>query len=177
MSHADPCPETRLHLGLQQGCMLGRGHLRPHAWPAIGEEEYRALRERVEEMAKALDTLLYRIASCEVAIRSATEARDFNHLKDAAEAGVRALDAYRGSAGGSEAMTFAFCETVTAGPTTPWHIRDLGPGGVLYLSGIPLGGVAICGRKVAWDLSVEITEHHLSHACRQCVEAFRRGRG
>ena len=66
---------------------------------------------------------------------------------------------------------YAFCETATAGPRTPWHIRKLGA------KGLKLGGGAdtpsLCGRTVAWDLKVEITEHHLEHNCRKCAEAYR----
>jgi len=63
-------------------------------------------------------------------------------------------------------MKYSFCETVTAGPNTPWHIRSLSE------QGQKLGGgadtPALCGRKVAWDLAVEITESHLTHCCRRC---------
>lgn len=64
----------------------------------------------------------------------------------------------------------SFCETVTAGPQTPWHIRTVTD------TGLHLGGgadtPALCGRVVAWDLRVEITPHHLSHACRECARLF-----
>lgn len=66
---------------------------------------------------------------------------------------------------------FSFCETVTAGPTTPWHIRELTGEGRK-----PSGGAdtpALCSRVVAWDLEVEITAHHLTHACKACVEKYK----
>jgi len=68
-------------------------------------------------------------------------------------------------------MTFSFCETVWATGTSPWHIRRLTDVGRK-----PGGGAdtpALCGRQVAWDLEVEITEHHLGHACQACVAAYR----
>lgn len=65
----------------------------------------------------------------------------------------------------------AFCETITASGSTPWHIRRLTSRGLL------LGGGAdtpsLCGRKVTWDLDVQITEHHLKHCCRECCLAYR----
>lgn len=67
---------------------------------------------------------------------------------------------------------YSFCETVTAGPTTPWHIRRLTE------AGRRLGGAAdtpaLCGRAVSWDLQVTITPHHLGHACPECGAALRR---
>jgi len=66
---------------------------------------------------------------------------------------------------------YSFCETVTAGPQTPWHIRRLTSKGRM------LGGGAdthsLCDRKVAWDLNVELTEHHLGHCCKHCREIYK----
>ena len=66
---------------------------------------------------------------------------------------------------------YSFCEPVMAGPNSAWHIRELT--GV----GRKLGGGAdtksLCGREMGWDLDVELSEHHLSHACKECVEAYR----
>ena len=65
---------------------------------------------------------------------------------------------------------YSFCETVTAGGKTPWHIRSL------TSVGKRLGGgadtPALCGRVVAWDLSVDITGHHLTHCCKACAHLF-----
>jgi hypothetical protein len=43
------------------------------------------------------------------------------------------------------------------------------------------GGVdtpSLCGHvkpeRGGWDVNVKITEHHLSHACPKCVEAYRK---
>lgn len=64
---------------------------------------------------------------------------------------------------------YSFCERATAGPLSPWHIRRL-------YTGRKLGGGAdsdaLCGQKVAWDLSVSITSHHLGHSCVECVRLF-----
>lgn len=65
---------------------------------------------------------------------------------------------------------FSFCETYSAPPWCPWHIRALSQ------RGKKLGGgadtPALCGTLVAWDLEVHINEHHLSHACEACVEKY-----
>lgn len=67
--------------------------------------------------------------------------------------------------------SYSFCESIFAGPNSPWHIR------VLTEKGIKLGGgadtPAICGRTMAWDLKVDITNHHLTHACKKCVTKYR----
>jgi len=68
-------------------------------------------------------------------------------------------------------VKYAFCETVTATPWSRWHIRKLTE------KGLKLGGgadtPAICGRMVAWDLSVVIDQHHLGHSCLKCQAAYR----
>lgn len=65
---------------------------------------------------------------------------------------------------------FAFCESIYATGTSPWHIRKL------TSKGIKLGGGAdtesLCGRKMAWDLDVKITQHHLDHCCNKCSKAY-----
>lgn len=70
-------------------------------------------------------------------------------------------------------MNFSFCESVHAGPSSPWHLRRL------TVNGRKLGGGidtrSLCSAvEVGWDLAVEITEHHLSHACPRCVSEYRR---
>jgi hypothetical protein len=69
---------------------------------------------------------------------------------------------------------FSFCETVIAGPLSRWHIRPLTE------KGKKLGGgadtVALCGKKVAWDLNVDITDRHLEHCCPQCAKAYKNSR-
>lgn len=65
---------------------------------------------------------------------------------------------------------YSFCETATAGPMAPWHIRELTD------KGRKLGGgadtPALCGRAVAWDLQVDMTLHHLKHCCVQCKKQY-----
>lgn len=66
--------------------------------------------------------------------------------------------------------THSFCETMFASGVTPWHIRKL------TTVGRKLGGGAdtpsLCGKDVAWDLSVEITSHHLTHCCLYCRRIY-----
>lgn len=66
---------------------------------------------------------------------------------------------------------YSFCESAWASGASPWHIRKLTD------KGRKLGGGAdtraLCGREVAWDLQVELTEHHLGHSCQACVSAYR----
>lgn len=69
---------------------------------------------------------------------------------------------------------YAFCETVHASGTSPWHIREL------TSAGKKLGGgadtLALCGRKASWDLisdpppaAVNMPEH----VCSECWEFYR----
>lgn len=65
----------------------------------------------------------------------------------------------------------SFCESVTAGPCTPWHIRPLDDAGIK-----PGGGAttrALCGRQVAWDVMVEIAPYHLeNNTCPDCRKVY-----
>lgn len=67
---------------------------------------------------------------------------------------------------------FAFCETVTAGPTTFWHIRPLTARGHKFGGGADTP--ALCGRKVSWDLKCEITPRSLqsSRICPHCARGY-----
>ena len=47
-------------------------------------------------------------------------------------------------------VNYSFCETVTAGPLSRWHIRPLTRRGKLLGGGADTP--ALCGRKVSWDL-------------------------
>lgn len=81
-------------------------------------------------------------------------------------------------------MGYSFCESVTG--IGPWHIRPLSEKGRKCGGGIDTA--TLCGRVSpsgekrpdgkpgfgGWDLEVEITEHHLGHACPQCVEEYRK---
>lgn len=71
-------------------------------------------------------------------------------------------------------IAHSFCESVYAGPRSPWHIRRLTSRGQFLTGGIDVD--SLCGRVkrgMGWDLAVEITEHHLTHACTSCVAAYR----
>ncbi len=59
-----------------------------------------------------------------------------------------------------------------AGAQSPWHIRPLTEKGPKFGGGADT--LALCDLKVAWDLDVNTTEHHLGHACKACVEAYRK---
>jgi len=65
-------------------------------------------------------------------------------------------------------MEYSFCETVTAGSRSRWHIRPLTE------KGRKLGGgadtLALCGRKVSWDLNTPVTESQFAHCCLTCVD-------
>lgn len=53
---------------------------------------------------------------------------------------------------------FAFCEPVTATPTSAWHIRRVGEEGLKLGGGIPVA--PLCGRESVirgWDLKSEVT--------------------
>lgn len=66
-----------------------------------------------------------------------------------------------------EEEKFSICETSTAGPETPWHLRKLSSVGPKYGGGADTP--ALCGRIVAWDLPVVITQHHLNkNTCTKC---------
>jgi hypothetical protein len=73
---------------------------------------------------------------------------------------------------------FAFCESVAAGGTSPWHIRRVTPS-----IGLKLGGnidtSSLCGHPSkgwGWDLSTRITERALAeYACTLCLAAYRLG--
>lgn len=71
---------------------------------------------------------------------------------------------------GLVARSFCFCETVTASSSSRWHIRKLTANGQKFTGGAD--SPSLCGRTVAWDLNVQITKHHISHACVDCVERF-----
>jgi hypothetical protein len=69
-------------------------------------------------------------------------------------------------------MPYSFCESVTANVTSPWHIRKLTAAGKKLGGGIDTE--SLCGLvKRGWDLGVEITEHHLGHACKECVKLYK----
>lgn len=76
------------------------------------------------------------------------------------------------------APVYALCEKVTAGPTTPKHIRLLTGAGMFPGGGAD--GPSLCGAKVAWDtVPVELAdiprivanEHECYRFCKACVTA------
>jgi hypothetical protein len=71
----------------------------------------------------------------------------------------------------SNSEQYAFCEYVTAGPNSPWHIRQLSSVGKKCGGGADTA--SFCGKRVSWDLKVDISEHHLSHSCTECVRIYR----
>jgi endogenous inhibitor of DNA gyrase (YacG/DUF329 family) len=71
---------------------------------------------------------------------------------------------------GTRTVKYSFCETATAGPNTPWHIRRLTEVGRMLGGGADTS--ALCDRNVAWDLGVEIDNHHLPHYCQKCKEIY-----
>ena len=67
---------------------------------------------------------------------------------------------------------YSFCETALAGSASRWHIRRL------TAVGRKLGGGAdtpsLCGRKVAWDLDVQLTDYALAEdCCRLCFQQYK----
>jgi hypothetical protein len=75
--------------------------------------------------------------------------------------------------GKDEKPPYAFCESVHATGTSPWHIRRVV--GALKLGG-GIDSPSLCKRVDAgkgWDLEARITQHHLNHACPTCVAEYR----
>lgn len=79
-----------------------------------------------------------------------------------------------------EVPEYSFCEKVTAGGTTPWHIRKVATR--LFLTG-GIDSPSLCGQVDpakpfggGWDVNVKISERHLQHTCPKCVEIYRRSR-
>lgn len=66
---------------------------------------------------------------------------------------------------------YSFCESTTAGPRSPWHIRELTSVGKKLGGGIDTKG--LCGFPrvtYGWDLDVEIVEFHLEkNTCPTCA--------
>lgn len=62
---------------------------------------------------------------------------------------------------------YSFCESVTAVPLGPWHIRTLTDKGMKFGGGADTK--VLCGRVVCWDLKVDLIEHYLNNnACKKC---------
>ena len=66
---------------------------------------------------------------------------------------------------------YSFCETVTAGPASRWHIRKLTSVGQKFGGGADTK--ALCGRTVSWDLKSTVEpKAALDHGCRECCEIY-----
>jgi len=67
---------------------------------------------------------------------------------------------------------FAFCESVTATSTSPWHIRKLTDQGLKTGGGADTK--ALCGREVSWDVNCEICPVLLIQpdVCGKCVTEY-----
>jgi len=72
-----------------------------------------------------------------------------------------------------------FCEPVTAASLAPWHIRERGPKGRMLGGGADT--LALCGRKVSWDLKVDVTPESMrmlsaTSVCAKCRAMWETGR-
>jgi hypothetical protein len=71
---------------------------------------------------------------------------------------------------------YSFCESIHAGARSPWHIRKLTSAGPKLGGGIDTK--SLCGNvERGWDLNVEITQYHLTHACTECCTSYGLARG
>ena len=71
---------------------------------------------------------------------------------------------------------YAFCEGVHAGSGSRWHIRQLDARESVLMRGGGIRTGSLCGHVKpphGWDLAVDLTEHHLGHACPECVALYR----
>lgn len=66
---------------------------------------------------------------------------------------------------------FSFCESVHATSHSPWHIRPLTEAGKKLGGGVDTESLCLIVSR-GWDLEVDITEHHLKHACKRCVAEY-----
>jgi len=65
----------------------------------------------------------------------------------------------------------SFCESVYATPYSRWHIRKLTKAGKKYGGGAD--SFALCGRRVDWDMEVELTDFHLkNNSCQECLKIY-----
>lgn len=65
---------------------------------------------------------------------------------------------------------YAYCERVTAGSNTSWHIRELTSRGHRY--GGRADSLSLCGARVAWDVKCDVSSEPTDRDCKWCREAF-----
>ena len=70
-----------------------------------------------------------------------------------------------------ERRQYSFCEAVTAGSNSKWHIRPLTTRGRMLGGGADTP--ALCGRQVSWDVRAQINELGLQGACPTCAWIYR----
>lgn len=83
--------------------------------------------------------------------------------------------------GPDEVPLYAYCESVYAGGSSPWHIRKIVPGVGLKLGG-GIDSTSLCGRVKpmdkggagGWDLRVRISSKNLLGACAACTAEYRK---
>jgi thymidine phosphorylase len=71
---------------------------------------------------------------------------------------------------------YSFCESTAAGSLSLWHIRKL------TSVGRKLGGGAdtesLCGKRMSWDVGVEMTKRHLDvNTCKKCLKIYAEKKG
>ena len=68
---------------------------------------------------------------------------------------------------------YSFCEMVTASAVSPWHIRRLTSRGLMLGGGADT--LAFCGRKVSWDLEVQLSRERVdaTYTCVDCAWQYR----
>jgi hypothetical protein len=75
-----------------------------------------------------------------------------------------------------EAPEYSFCEIVTAGANTPWHLRQLTEAGRKLGGGADTPG--LCGREVSWDLSLPVRRFEIASGriapivCKECRRVY-----
>lgn len=81
-------------------------------------------------------------------------------------------------------VTHAYCERVTATPTSPIHLRQVGTEGLKLGGGIPEDVAALCGATIArgWDLPTDvpstveraatIPQDQPGRHCLRCIEQY-----
>jgi hypothetical protein len=71
---------------------------------------------------------------------------------------------------------YSFCEPSTVTGSGHWCIRELTEEGPFFTGGVDTK--SLCGRVDpdhfgGWDINVDITEHHLKHACPKCTKVYK----